>query len=357
MRDNIILPYRSPSDHLHDRVTCTHEVPPSSELQSIDPVHVKEIRSSAALTAHLALSPTESGLATYQSVSDCKNECEYDDIADTYRNSRPASEGYSDIHESAQENSVVVSGEKGKQQPTALCDKEEENKDHLYAVVHKERKGRASSEASALKKSSYHPQEEISGLPVNRRSCVDCIGCSSHPTESGLDNNTEAPESKTPQAGASIKYLYAAVNKTKNKKKQPPALCDKKEENKDHVYAVVHKERKGRASSEASALKNSSYHPQEGTSELPVNRGSCVDCTDFSSHPTESGLDNNTNAAESETPQAGGSIEYLYAAIDKIKKEKKQPQVIHFTNPEYTSFYLLIFLGHEDLFYHQRRLI
>ena len=253
MRDNIILPYRSPSDHLHDRVTCTHEVPPSSELQSIDPVHVKEIRSSAALTAHLALSPTESGLATYQSVSDCKNECEYDDIADTYRNSRPASEGYSDIHESAQENTVVVSGEKGKQQPTALCDKKEENKDHLYAVVHKERKGRASSEASAL--------------------------------------------------------------------------------------------------------KNSSYHPQEGTSGLPVNRGSCVDCTDFSSHPTESGLDNNTNAAESETPQAGGSIEYLYAAIDKIKKEKKQPQVIHFTNPEYTSFYLLIFFGHEDLFYHQRRLI
>ena len=239
MRDNIILPYRSPSDHLHDRVTCTHEVPPSSELQSINPVHVKQIQSSAALTVHLALSPTESGMATYESVSDCKNECEYDDIAETYRKSRPASEGYSDIHERAQENTLVVSGEKGKQQPTALCNKKEENKDHLYAVVYKERKGRASSEASALKKSSYHPQEEISGLPVNRRSCVDCIGCSSHPTESGLDNNT--------------------------------------------------------------------------------------------------------NAAESETPQTGGSIEYVYAAIDKTKKEKKQPQVIHFTNPEYTSFYLLIY--------------
>ena len=239
MRDNIILPYRSPSDHLHDRVTCTHEVPPSSELQSINPVHVKQIQSSAALTVHLALSPTESGMATYESVSDCKNECEYDDIAETYRKSRPASEGYSDIHERAQENTLVVSGEKGKQQPTALCNKKEENKDHLYAVVYKERKGRASSEASALKKSSYHPQEEISELPVNRRSCVDCIGCSSHPTESGLDNNT--------------------------------------------------------------------------------------------------------NAAESETPQTGGSIEYVYAAIDKTKKEKKQPQVIHFTNPEYTSFYLLIY--------------
>ena len=133
-------------------------------------------------------------------------------------------------------------------------------------------------------------------------------------------------------------------------------MCDKKEENKDHVYAVVHKERKGRASSEASALKKSSYHPQEetdhpqegtdhpqeGTGELPLNRGSCVDCTDFSSLPTESGLDNNRNAAESETPQTGGSIEYLYAAIDKTKKEKKQPQVIHLKNPEYTALYLLI---------------
>ena len=113
---------------------------------------------------------------------------------------------------------------------------------------------------------------------------------------------------------------------------QPPSLCDKKEE-KYNVYAVVHKERKGGASSGASTLKKSSYRPQEGTSELPVNRGSCVDCIGRSLHPTNSGLDNNTEATESETPQAGGNSEYLYAAVDKTKKEKP-PQVIHFTNPD-----------------------
>ena len=118
---------------------------------------------------------------------------------------------------------------------------------------------------------------------------------------------------------------------------QPLALCDKKGEGKDYVYAVVHKERKGGASSGASTLKKSSDHPQEGTG-LPVNRGSCVDCNDRSSHPTESGPGKNTEAPESETPQAGGNSEYLYAAVDKTKK--KPPQVINFTNPEnFLPFY------------------
>ena len=54
------------------------------------------------------------------------------------------SEGYSDIQEKARENTVLVSGEKGIQQPLALCDKKEEGKDYVYAVVHKERKSGAS---------------------------------------------------------------------------------------------------------------------------------------------------------------------------------------------------------------------
>ena len=58
VRENIILPYRSPSDHLHDRVTCTYEVPLSSELQSIDPVLIQQMQSSAELTVHLTLSQT-----------------------------------------------------------------------------------------------------------------------------------------------------------------------------------------------------------------------------------------------------------------------------------------------------------
>ena len=198
-------------------------MPPSSELQSIDPVLGQQIRSSAEVIVHLTLSQTESGPTTYDTASDCKKECEHDHLDETNRKSWLMSEGCSDIQERARENTVLVSGEKGIQQPPALCDENEEGKDYVYAVVHKERKGGASSGASTLKKSLDHPQEGT-GLPVNRGSCVDCNDRSSHPTESGLGKNTEAPESETPQAGGNSEYLYAAVDKTK--KKKPPQVIN-----------------------------------------------------------------------------------------------------------------------------------
>ena len=153
-------------------------------------------------------------------MSDCKKECEHDDIDETNRKSRPAGEACSDIQERAQENTVLVSGEKGIHQPSALCDKKEENEDHVYSVVHKKRKGGASFQASTPKKSSDRPQGGTRGLPVNRASYVDSVVRSSHPTDSGLENNTEAAE--TPEAGGNSEYLYAAVHKTK--KKKPPQV-------------------------------------------------------------------------------------------------------------------------------------
>ena len=220
MRENIILPYRLPSDHLHNRVTCTYEVPPSSELESIDPVLGQQIQSSAEVTVHLTLSQTESGPATYDTASDCKKECEHDHLDETNRKSGSVSEGCSDIQERARENTVLVSGEERIEQPPALCDKKDM---YVYAVVHKERKGGASSGASTLKKSSDRPQEGT-GLLVNRRSCVDGDDRSSHPTDLGLDKNTEAAESETLQAGGNSEYLYAAVEKTK--KKKPPQVIN-----------------------------------------------------------------------------------------------------------------------------------
>ena len=118
-------------------------------------------------------------------------------------------------------------------------------------------------------------------------------------------------------------------------------MCDKKEEEKDYVYAVVHKERKGGASSGASTLKNLSDRPQEGTSGLPSNRGSCIDCNGLPSHPTDSGLDNSTEAAESKTLEVGGNSEYLYAAVEKTTK--KPPQVMHFTNILQLSLFFSLF--------------
>ena len=223
MREDIILPYRSPSDHLRDRVTCTYEVPPSSELQSIDPVLGQQIQSSAEVTVHLTLSQTESGPITHDTASDCKKECEHDHLDETNRKSWSMSEGCSDIQERVRENTVLVSAEKRIEQPPAVCDKKEEGKDYVYAVVHRERKGGASSGASTLKKSSVRPQEGT-GLPVNRGSCVDCDDRSSHPTNSGLDKNTEAADNETLQAGGNSEYLYAAVDKTK--KKKPPQVIN-----------------------------------------------------------------------------------------------------------------------------------
>ena len=165
------------------------------------------MQSSAELTVHLTISQTESGPAIYETLSDCEKECEYDDVDKTNQKSRSV-------------NTVLVSGEKGIEQPSALCDKKEENEDHVYSVVHKKRKGGASFQASTPKKSSDRPQGGTRGLPVNRASYVDSVVRSSHPTDSGLENNTEAAE--TPEAGGNSEYLYAAVHKTK--KKKPPQV-------------------------------------------------------------------------------------------------------------------------------------
>ena len=164
----------------------------------------------------------ESGPTTFETASDYKKESEHDHIDETNQKSGSVSEGCSDIQEKAQENTVLVSGEKGIEQPPTLCAKKEEEKDYVYAVVHKERKGGASSGASTLKKSSDRPQEGT-GLLVNRRSCVDGDDRSSHPTDLGLDKNTEAAESETPQAGGNSEYLYAAVDKTT---KKPPQVIN-----------------------------------------------------------------------------------------------------------------------------------
>ena len=93
------MPYRSPSDQLHDRFNCTYEVPQSSELQSIDHVLDQQTQRSAEVTVHLTLSQTESGPATYEAASDCKRECEHDHIDETNRKSRSLTEGCSDFQE------------------------------------------------------------------------------------------------------------------------------------------------------------------------------------------------------------------------------------------------------------------
>ena len=252
---------------------------------------IQQTQSSTELTVRLNLSRRESELATYETVSKCIKECEYDDIDKARRKSRSVSEDSLDVQERAR--NTMVSGERGIKQPPSYRDEKEENKDHVYAVVRKHRKGRARSEERALTKSPGRPQKGTSGLPVDRASSV------------GLEEYTKATLNETPQAGENAEQLYASVDKT-NKK--------------DHVYAVFHEQRKGRARSEGSALIKSPGRPQKGTCGLYVNQASCL------------GIEDYTKASMNEPPQAGENAECLYAVVDKTNNKKKAPQVTYFTN-------------------------
>ncbi|XP_022786109.1 uncharacterized protein LOC111326393 [Stylophora pistillata] len=191
---------------------CTYEKSLSSEQISLDPVLVQQTQSSTELTVHLTLSRMESEMPTYETVSDCQKECEYDNIDETHRTSRSVSESCSDIQELERRKTLVVSDKKGIQRPTSFCDEKEGNKDYVDAVVHKQRKGRAVSEASAFKKPQNHLQEGTGGLPGNRASCIE------------LEVNTKAAMEETPKTGKNTDYLYTVVDKTKKKKKKSPQM-------------------------------------------------------------------------------------------------------------------------------------
>lgn len=89
---------------------CTYERPLSSEQTSLDPVQVQQAQSSAELTVHLTFSRTESGLTTYETMSDCKKERGYDNV-EANRKSSTVSEGRSGIQERARENTRFPSQE------------------------------------------------------------------------------------------------------------------------------------------------------------------------------------------------------------------------------------------------------
>ncbi|PFX11498.1 hypothetical protein AWC38_SpisGene24744, partial [Stylophora pistillata] len=152
----------------------------------------------------------KSEMATYETVSGCQKECEYDNIDETLRKSRSLSEGCSDIQDRERRNALVLSGKKEIEQPSSFCDEKEGNNDYLYAVVHKQRKGRASSdEASARKKLPNHPREGTSRSPGSRASSI------------GLEVNRRTAMNETPKTYKDTDYFYAVVDKTKKKEKLP----------------------------------------------------------------------------------------------------------------------------------------
>ena len=238
-----MLSYRSRLDN--NRVLCTYEIPSTSEQQSTDHVDVQQTRSCAELTVHLTLSRVETGLTTYETVRDCNEECDYATVEKSNRKLRPNEEGHSSPQDrkGKETESEGVRGA-SEQAPTTVDDGDndkEKEKDHVYAVVHKDRKGRASG-ASFHNKARCSLKEETSGLPVNRSSSVGPVSRlsslgsgnrfssmepanrSSFATEKGVDINAEAAEEKTPGAGENTEYLYAVVDKANKKKKQPQVI-------------------------------------------------------------------------------------------------------------------------------------
>ena len=90
-------------------------------------------------------------------------------------------------------------------------------------------------------------------------------------------------------------------------------------ENKDHVYAAVHKDKKGRDSA-------ASFHGRTPCARLePANRPSSVGAVNRTSSVRSSSVEpvNHSQDALSGDEKK----DYLYAVVDKANKKKRPPQV------------------------------
>ena len=101
-----------------------------------------------------------------------------------------------------------------------------------------------------------------------------------------------------------------------------------KQENKDHVYAVVHKDNQGRNSAASVHAKTPFWKRLEPASPAcsavkPVNRSSAADPADHSdARPTSVELNHSQKALV-----VGEKKDYLYAVVDKANRKKRPPQV------------------------------
>ena len=102
-----------------------------------------------------------------------------------------------------------------------------------------------------------------------------------------------------------------------------------KQENKDHVYAIVHKDNTGREGAASVHARTPSSKRLEPASRAcsavePVNRSSSADPANHSDErPYSVELVNHSQEA------LGGDEkkDYLYAVVDKANKKKRPPQV------------------------------
>ena len=203
--------------------------------------HGRHLGSSAAeVTVHVTLSRTEAGQDTYETIGD-KEGPTYANVKQTNRNSQTLREGSLTYEggipkqtESKDGNCMPLESSPldttNKLEAHGVVDFEtagkQENKDYVYAVVHKEDKGRDSL-ASFHARASCSKHMEPAIRPNSAVESANRLSSAPDPANhSDARCSSLEPLSHSPDAlsgNEKKEYLYAVVNKA-NTKKRPPQV-------------------------------------------------------------------------------------------------------------------------------------
>ena len=223
---------------VQSRVRCTYKKPLSPGQQSVE--HGRHLESSAAeVTVHVTLSRTKAGLDTYETIGDQQGR--------TYANVKQINMRYQTNREESlthEDGTAKQTQSKDgqclplKSSPLDATNKlevhgvadvktaeKQENKDHVYAIVHKDNKGRHSAASVHAKtpcsKRLEHASTVCSAVkPVMRSSTADPANhLDARPCSVELVSNSQEALVEDEKKD----YLYAVVDKA-NKKKRPPQV-------------------------------------------------------------------------------------------------------------------------------------
>ena len=226
------------SREVQSRVRCTYKKPLSPGQQSVE--HRRHLKSSAAeVTVHVTLSRTKAGQGTHETIGDQEgptyaNVTQINRTSQTHREeSLTHGDGTAKQTQSKDGHCMPLESSSldatNKREAHGVADvktaEKEENKYHVYPIVHKDntgREGAASVHARTPSSKRLEPASRACSAvePVNRSSSADPANHSDErPYSVELVNHSQealvGDEKKD--------YLYAVVDKA-NKKKRPPQV-------------------------------------------------------------------------------------------------------------------------------------
>ena len=226
------------SHEVQNRVRCIYKKPLSPGQQSVE--HGQHLESFAAeVTADATLLRTEAGLDTYETIGDQQGPtyAYVKQINVKYQTNREQSLTYEDgtAKQTQSEDGHCLPLESSPLNATNMFEargvadvktvEKQENKDHVYAIVHKDNKGRDSA-ASVHAKTPFSKRLERASpvcsavKPVNRLSTADPAG-HSNARRSSVELVNHSQETRVEDEKKD--YLYAVVDKA-NRKKRPPQV-------------------------------------------------------------------------------------------------------------------------------------